>query len=84
MQRLIANAGRGRHAEAEEVRTAEEVHTEGCQAERGASEGTRAHGGGLGRLSGADHQMPAGERQGEAAVAARLEPVQPIPVALLL
>ena len=37
-------------------------------------------GGGLGGLSGADHQMPAGVGSGgEAAVAALLEPVAPIP-----
>ena len=33
MQRLIADAGRGRHAEAEEVQTAEEVHIKGREAE---------------------------------------------------
>jgi len=84
MQRLIANAGRGRHAEAEEVRTAKEVHTEGREAEGGTSEGARAYGGGLGGLSGADHQMSVGERAeqdvvgvksgGEGAVAALLVP----------
>jgi len=47
------------------------------------SEGAREHGGGLGGLSGADHQMPAGEGPaqgsgGEATVAVLLEPVQPI------
>jgi hypothetical protein len=82
-------AAGGRHAETEEVHAADEVHAEGRQAE-GASEGARAHGGGLGGLSGADHQMPAGERPGrsvvgvesggEAAVAAllggRREPVR--------
>ena len=85
MQRLIRDtvAAGGRHAETEEVHAAEEVHAEGCQAERGASEGARAHGGGLGRLSGADHQMPAGVgvgSRGEAAISVLLEPVQPLPV----
>jgi hypothetical protein len=84
-------AAGGRHAETEEVHAAEEVHAEGRQVEGGASEGARAHGGGLGGLSGADHQMPARERPGqgvvgvksagEAAVAALLKPVQLIPVA---
>ena len=55
-------AGRGRHAEAEEIYAAEEVHTEARQAEGGASEGARAHDGGLGGLSGTDYQMPAQER----------------------
>ena len=86
MQRLIRDtvAAGGRHAETEEVHAAEEVHAEGS--ERGASEGARSHGGCLGGLSGADHQMPAGERPrqsvvgfksgGEGAVAAfLLEPV---------
>ena len=43
----------------EDIHTAEEVHVEGRQAERLASEGARAHGGGVGGLSGANHQMPA-------------------------
>jgi hypothetical protein len=74
-------AAGGRHDEAEEVHAAEEVaHAEGRQAEGGASERARAHGGGLEGLSRADHQMPAGVGSGgEAAVAALLEPVAPIP-----
>jgi len=61
-------AGRGRHAEAEEIYAAEEVHTEARQAEGGASERARAHGGGLGGLSGTDYQMPAGDRAGQGVV----------------
>ena len=57
---------RGRHAKAEEVHALDEVHAHGRQAEEGASEG--AHGGGVGGLSGADHQMPAGERPGQGVV----------------
>ena len=73
-------AAGGRHDEAEEVHAAEVVHAEGRRAEEGASEGARAHGGGLEGLSRADHQMPAGVGSGgEAAVAALLEPVAPIP-----
>jgi hypothetical protein len=61
----------------------EQVQAEGREAEGRASEGARAYGGGLGGLSGADHQVPAGERPapgvvgvgsgGEAAVAALLK-----------
>jgi hypothetical protein len=81
MQQLSRDtvAAGGRHAEAEEVHADEEVLRR--QAEGGESEGARAHGGGLSGLSRADHQMPAGVGGGEAAVAALLEPVQPIPVA---
>ena len=49
-------AAGGRHADTEEV------HSEDRQAEGAASKGARAHVGGLGGLSGADHQMPARER----------------------
>src|SRR5262249_22143497 len=88
MQRLSRDtvAAGGRHAEAEEVHAEEEVHHEDRQEER-ASEGARAHGGSLGGLSGADHQIPAGRRprphvigvgSGREIAAALLEPVQPI------
>ena len=68
MQRLSRNtvAAGGRHAEGKEVHAAEEVHAEGL--EGGASKRARAHGGGPGGLSGADHQMPAGERPGQGVV----------------
>ena len=59
-------AAGGRHAKAEKVHTADRV--EGQETEGGASEGARAHGGSLGGLSGADHQMRAGDRAGQGVV----------------
>jgi hypothetical protein len=47
------------HAKAKETHAAEEVHAEAREAEGVANEGTRAHDGGVGGLSGADHQMSA-------------------------
>ena|SRR6516225_9639134 len=70
-------AGRGRHAEAEEIYAAEEVHTEARQAEGGASERARAHGGGLGGLSGTDYQMPAGASNRAAKRQSLAQPRQP-------
>ena len=44
------------------------MHAEAREAEGRASERVRPHGGGFGGLSGADHQMPAGERAGQGVI----------------